>query len=321
MTSRWQERPEGGGYFAIWLLRAFALGAGRPLARVLLYPIVLYFFVRRGPERRASRDYLQRVLGRRPSAFEVMRHIHCFASTILDRVYLLTDSFRRFEVTTHGLETLHALIDRGRGVLLFGSHLGSFDALRVLAQKRPDVEVRVVLDVAHNPALTRILAALNPKLAAGIIDAGQDGMSITLAIKDAVERGALVTVLADRAVPGEHTVPATVLGAEARLPAAPWLMAAALKVPVALCFGLYRGGNRYDMHFEAFADSLALKRRGRDHALAEVVQRYADRLTHHARQAPYNWFNFYDFWQTPPLRDDRAAARVVAADGRARGEA
>ena len=320
MTSRWQERPEGGSYLAMRLFRAIALGCGRTLARLLLFPVVAYYFVRRGPERRASGAYLSRVFGRPASSLEVMRHLHCFAATVLDRVYLLTDSFRRFEVTTQGLDDLHALLDQGRGVLLFGSHLGSFDALRVLAQKRPDVDVRVVLDLAHNPGVTRILSALNPKLAAGIIDAGQDGMSITLAIKDAVERGALVTVLADRAVPGEQTVPVSVLGAEARLPAAPWLMAAALKVPVALCFGLYRGGNRYDMHFERFADSLALKRRGRDHALAEVVQRYADRLTHHARNAPYNWFNFYDFWQTPQVRDDRAAA-VVAADGRARGEA
>jgi predicted LPLAT superfamily acyltransferase len=320
VTSRWQERPEGGAYLAMWLLRGIALRAGRTFARLLLYPTTLYFFLRRGPERRASRAYLRRVFGREPSTLEVMRHLHCFGSTVLDRVYLLTDSFRGFEVTTHGLEELHRVIDQGRGVLLFGSHLGSFDALRVLAQKRPDVDVRVVLDLAHNPGVTRILSELNPKLAAGIIDAGQDGMTITLAIKDAVEHGALVTVLADRAVPGEHTVPASVLGAEARLPASPWLMAAVLKVPVALCFGLYRGGNRYDMHFEPFADALALKRRGRDHALAEVVQRYADRLTHHARNAPYNWFNFYDFWQTPAVRDDRAAA-VVAAGDRARGEA
>jgi predicted LPLAT superfamily acyltransferase len=26
------------------------------------------------------------------------------------------------------------------------------------------------------------------------------------------------------------------------------------------------------------------------------VQRYADSLARHARDAPFNWFNFYDFW-------------------------
>jgi len=27
------------------------------------------------------------------------------------------------------------------------------------------------------------------------------------------------------------------------------------------------------------------------------MQHYADRLTHYCRLAPYNWFNFFDFWQ------------------------
>ena len=123
MTSRWQERPEAGIYAVMWLLCTISLGVGRRLARLMVYPATLYFFLRRGPERRASREYLTRVLGRPASSLEVLRHFHCFSSTVLDRIYLLSDSFRRFEVTTHGLAELHALIDQGRGVLLFGSHL------------------------------------------------------------------------------------------------------------------------------------------------------------------------------------------------------
>ncbi len=319
MTTRWQERPEGGGYWPLWMIRTLALGCGRTLTRLVLYPITLYFYCRREPERSASRAYLARVLGRPVRALDIMRHIHCFASTILDRVFLLSEQFRRFRVTTHGLDEIHVEIDRGRGMLLFGSHLGSFDALRVLTLKRPDLSVRVVIDVAHNPALTRILSALNPALARNIIDAGMDGMSIALAIKEALEQGAVVTLLADRVVPGEKFVEAEVLGATARLPTAPWLLAAAVHVPVALCFGLYRGGNHYDLYFEPFAQTLALERRGRERAVSAIVQRYADRLSHHARQAPYNWFNFYDFWQTPTVREPRAAAVGDAA--RARGEA
>ena len=323
--TRWHERPEGGGFIAIWMIRNLALGVGRGAARLLLYPITLYFFIRRGPERRASRVYLGRALGRPARTLDVMRHIHCFASTILDRVFLLSEQFRCFRIESSGLVELHEQIDRGQGLLMLGSHLGSFDALRALSRQRPDVSVRVVLDVGHNAALTQLLGALNPTLAANVIDARMDGTSVVLAIKEALDQGAVVTLLADRAAPGEATVPAHVLGTEARLPASPWLIAAALKVPIVLCFGLYRGGNRYDLKFEVFSESLVLERRGREQALAAVVQRYADRLSAHARLAPYNWFNFYDFWQTParagPAADvpaDSAAARVAAG---ARGEA
>ena len=63
-----------------------------------------------------------------------------------------------------------------------------------------------------------------------------------------------------------------------------------------LCFGLYRGGNRYDVHFEVLAERIALEPRRRQEQIAIWVQRYADRLEHYARLTPYNWFNFYDYW-------------------------
>ena len=64
MSGHWKERPEGGGRFAIWLIRSIAQVGGRAVSRVLLLPITLYFLLVRGPERRASRAYLGRVLGR-----------------------------------------------------------------------------------------------------------------------------------------------------------------------------------------------------------------------------------------------------------------
>ncbi|MBW8075945.1 MAG: acyltransferase, partial [Metallibacterium scheffleri] len=89
MNSAWQGRREGGGWFALWLIRCIGLRGGRPPARLLLYPITLYFFLRRGPERRASRAYLARVLGRPARTRDVLRHFHAFAATTLDRVFLL----------------------------------------------------------------------------------------------------------------------------------------------------------------------------------------------------------------------------------------
>ncbi len=56
------------------------------------------------------------------------------------------------------------------------------------------------------------------------------------------------------------------------------------------------GGNRYELHFEAFADAVRVERANREASLNAIIQRYADRLAHYTRGAPYNWFNFYDFW-------------------------
>ena len=317
MSSHWKQRPEGGSRLSLWLIRNIARHGGRPLARIFLVPITLYYLVMRGPERRASRDYLSRVFGQPASLIKVARHIHTFAATILDRVYLLGGRFGGFEVNVTGLPELHEVLDRRQGVLLFGAHLGSFEVLRVLARQRPEHRIRVVLDKAQNPAITKMLDALNPEIAAGVIDAGQDGPSIAMAIKQATDEGALVALLVDRARPGEPALKASLLGSDAPFPTAPWLIASALKVPVVLAFGLYCGGHRYDLAFERFSDDIAVPRQQRAQALLALIQRYAARLEHHARIAPYNWFNFYDFWgsedegSTPSTID---TPRIVAVD-------
>ncbi|MFC0716742.1 LpxL/LpxP family acyltransferase [Luteimonas padinae] len=296
MTGSWKQRREGGGLFALWLLRSVSLRGGRGLARLLLVPITAYFLARRGEERRDSRAYLSRVLGRPARLRDVARHIHTFAATILDRVFLLGGDMQRFDIRVSGLESLHAALDRGQGVLVFGSHLGSFEVLRVLGRQRPEQKIRVVLDKAHSPAVTQLLDALNPEIAASVIDASQDGPAIMFAIQQAAAEGALVALLVDRTQPGEASLAVPFLGEPAEFPVAPWLLASVLQVPVQLAFGLYRGGNRYDLAFEPFSDGLAIPRRERAAAVPALIARYAARLEHHVRDAPYNWFNFYDFW-------------------------
>jgi predicted LPLAT superfamily acyltransferase len=231
----------------------------------------------------------------------------------LDRVFLLSERFKRFDIRVFGLDEMRQQWAKKQGVLVFGSHLGSFDSLRVLAEFRRDVQVRVVLDVEQNPTITTILNTLNPELARSIINARQDGAVTALAIKEALDQTALVTLLVDRARPGNQVVTADFLGQPAPFPTGPWQLAAALKVPVVLCFGLYRGGNRYDLHFELFAESVRMERSDRQASLNAIIQRFADRLAHYARSAPYNWFNFYDFWQiNAPPPDADAAQRSDA---------
>ena len=304
MSTSWKDRPEGGGKFALWLIRSIGKYGGRGVARLLLYPITLYFLVRRGPERNASRQWLGRALGRPATLWDAARHVHTFASTILDRVFLLGENTRRFDVNVTGLDTLHAELDQGRGMLLFGSHLGSFEVLRVLARQRPEYTIRVVLDRAHNRAVTELLEALNPEVAATVIDAGQPGPDLMLEINAAIQGGALVALLVDRAQPGGQTIAVPFFGVDAHFPTAPWMIAAALKAPVTLGFGLYRGGNRYDLRFETFCGPVDAPRAQRSQVIASLIRDYAARLEAVARDAPYNWFNFYDFWAAEEPRAD-----------------
>ncbi|MBS0432167.1 MAG: acyltransferase [Proteobacteria bacterium] len=314
VSEHWQQRPEGGGHFAIWLIRTIGLYCGRTFARLFLYPITLYFYFRREPERRASFDYLQRVFGRPANAWQVMKLIHAFACTILDRVFLLARGLKGFHVTTRGLEYLHAQLDAGRSVMLLGAHYGSFEAARVLATLRPQYRLRLVMDKSKMPALTEVLGALAPDLAANIIDAARGGTDVVLAISEAVREGSsMVAMLGDRGRAHEMMRQAPFLGEPAPFPVAPWLIASTLQLPVLLCLGTYRGGNRYELVFEPLAERVELPRGQREAALDAYIRGYAARLEHHVRDAPYNWFNFYDFWHSLPPDEAEHAAPAVAA--------
>jgi predicted LPLAT superfamily acyltransferase len=315
MSGNWNERPEGGTRTVIAFSVALVLRIGRPMARVLLAPAALYFFLRRRGERRGSRVFLARAFGRPARWWEVLRHIHAYSATMLDRAFLLSEAFRRFDIRIEGLDQLHAAMDHGRGVLLLGAHIGSFEVLRTLGEQRPDVPIRVVMDRQQTPFLTETLHALNPAIADNIIDAGTDPSALALAIHDAARSGALIGLLGDRARPGEAVRAAEFFGDGAEFPVAPYLLASLLDLPVVLAFGLYRGGNRYDLYFETFAEHLRLERATRAVQLGEWAQRYAARLEHYTRLAPYNWFNLYDFWHR--RADSGAARREPAATLRA----
>jgi predicted LPLAT superfamily acyltransferase len=297
MTAHWQEQREGGSRASIGFLVNAALRCGRGFMQLCLYPITLYYFLKRGPERRASRDYLTRLFRRPASVWQVLKHLHCFAVTMADRIYLLAHGERGFEIEVNGLEQLQQCIDQGRGVLLVGSHQGSFEVLRALSARCPEVPLRVLLDKQKTPAITELLEALAPEVGEAVIDVSQGGAAITLAVAEACRSGGMVALLADRGRAHEVLRRVDFLGQPAPFPIGPWLLASTLQVPVVLCFGVYRGGRRYALSFELFAERVEIPREARNQALDGVLRRYAQRLEHYARLEPYNWFNFYDFWQ------------------------
>lgn len=306
-ATHWREQREGGSRFGMWLVLTLALHGGRRFGRLLLYPITLYYFLRRRTERRASRQYLTRALGHRPSVWAMLRQFHGYAVTSLDRIYLLSRGERGFDIEVEGLDELERCLGQDRGVLLIGSHQGSFEALRALVTRHPEAQLRVVLDKGKTPAMTELLEALAPDVGRAVIDASHGGAHVVLAAAEACRQGAMVALLADRAGEREPRRTVDFLGAPALLPAGPWLLAAALKVPVLLCFGLYLGGNRYRLVFEPFAECVEVPRDRRGPALDALLARYAARLEHYVHVAPYNWFNFHDFWARPTTPEHRGA--------------
>jgi predicted LPLAT superfamily acyltransferase len=290
----WAGQAERGNRFALRLILWTALRLGRTASRLVLYPITLYFLIKARPQRVASRRFLTRVQGHPAGLFQVARHIHCFAATILDRVFLLTGRQEALEIRVHNPQLISERVAVGQGFLLLGSHLGSFEVLRVLAVEQQQLPLKILMDPMHNQIITKVLDGLNPAVAATVLPLGTP--RTLLAVKEALDAGSMVGLLGDRCGPDETGITCRFFERPARFPTGPMVLAALTQVPVVLAFGLYRGGNHYDLHFEDLAERVELDRRDREGAVCGWVQRYAERLEYHTRLAPYNWFNFYDFW-------------------------
>ncbi len=296
MKSRWQQQRERSNRLGVAIVVWVALNMGRGPLRLLLYPVVLYFFATAADARAASRAYLRRVKQRDPGWYDIFRHLYTFALVAADRLFFLTGKLDRYELSVSGEQVFRDIMAQGRGCLLMVSHLGSFEALRVIGARQQSLPVRILLDRHQNPLVGDVIDRLDPELAAGIIDAGQAPAELALAISDCLQRGELVGIMADRAAAAEPCAGVEFFGDVAQFPLGPWQLAWVMRVPVVLCFGLYRGGNDYQVSFELLTPGLEGGRRERGALLLQSMQHYARRLEHHAALAPYNWFNFYDFW-------------------------
>jgi len=290
----WRQQSERGSRAGIRIMAWVAQSIGRPAARLLLYPICIYFLLSSGTARRAIREFRERTLGRPAGWRELFDQYYAFASTILDRVYFLRARFDLFDIQWFGLEALDRELAKGRGCLLIGAHLGSFEVLRAVGLSRRHVEIRVLMDEQNAPLMRGLIQGLNPAVAETVIQVG--GADTMLQVKECLDRGGVAGIMGDRLLQDDQAVVCRFMGHGARFPSGAMRLAHVVRAPVVLFFGIYQGGNRYDVHLECFSDEVRLAPDHRAADLKQWTQRYADRLEAMCRLAPDNWFNFYGFW-------------------------
>jgi predicted LPLAT superfamily acyltransferase len=303
---RWSQIAERGSLwglrFSVWCYRAF----GRSVTTVLAHAIVAYFFLTDGAGRRASLRYLRRVhatpegraaLGRRPGPWLSFLHYRSFALSIVDRIAIWFGHGNAFGYEAHGVERFDQLAAEGRGAILMGAHLGSFDALRLLAV-RARMVVNVLMFTANAPRINAILGELSPDVEARVIRVAPDSVQAVFEVRRCLERGEIVAILADRVEPTDRgrTSRVRFLGGSVELPQAPVLLANLLGCPLFLMLGLRRGPGRYEVFAEELAGRVQLPRERRAEGVGALLSGYAARLEQHCIRNPLQWFNFFDYW-------------------------
>jgi predicted LPLAT superfamily acyltransferase len=292
-------------------MTAISLKLGRAASRVVLFGIAAYFLAFAPCARRTSRAFLRRALQLQSDQAvpwaTLYRHFLCFASIVHDRIYLINDRHDLFDIRVHNQELIDELVASGDGAFLIGAHLGSFEVLRAVGRKQPGLRIAMAMYEENARKINAALKAINPAAQQGVVALGHiDSM---MHVHDLLAQGNVVGMLGDRSLRNGDTRQVDFFGEPAALPLGPFRMAAIMKRPVLFMTGLYRGGNRYDIHFETLADFSRVAPHGRTLAVQVAMQRYAALLEQYCRAAPYNWFNFFDFWRAPVVPHATPAAQ------------
>jgi len=310
----WAGLGERGAYWGLRLLAAMYRGLGRRGCMVLLLPVVLYFYLTGSEQRRASCDFLRRVFAvrgekREPGTFDQWRHALGFARKALETFAAWTGAPDQPPVEIADPAALDRLLVSDRGAILIVSHLGNVDLSRAALDEKRRARLTVLVHTRHAENYAKLLRRFRPEAALNTVQVTEVDPATMMTLEERVGEGGWIAIAGDRTpVQGEERASvARFLGAEARFPQGPYLLAHLLGCPVYLMFCL-REGARYRLHVELFAECIELPRDARERALAEWAQRYARRLEAFCVRDPYQWYNFFDFW-APGVRPQKAGMR------------
>ena len=315
MTRHWATIGEGGAVsglrFMAWVYRRF----GRRVFNVFLVPVTLYFLARRPLARRASREYLTRVrryypdaVARDPGLFAIFLHFFQFGQSLLDKYIVWVDPPEDIDMTVRDRELLTSIVESKRGCMLIGSHFGNLEYSRGVAHRHAGLIVNILIYDQHATKFAALLADAAPHSRINLIQVTDLDVELALRLKERVAAGEWLVIAGDRVPvgPGDNVCTVDFLGEPADFPIGPYVLASLLHCPVYLlhCF---RTAGEYRLGIEPFAEEIVAVRANGRRRYDRDVQRFATALEVQLRQAPLQWFNFFDFWGRPSARQQLPA--------------
>ncbi len=298
--THWANVAEAGFAFGTYLLYLVNKFLGRWPFRIVLAPVMLYYIVRHPTARTASRDYFQR-LGFNPSTIRSFKHLFGFGETLLDKLLAVAGQYPFHKIRFSGREVMLDSLEQKRGGVLVTAHMGCLEVCRLAAERKNGPRLNVLVHTGNAERFNEVLERLDPNNHVKLIQVTDVAPSTAALLSEKVDNGEFVVIAADRVPLSDssgRTVAVPFLGKEAHFPIGPWVLAGALKCQVIL-FSVTREDDTYRVRFERLAEKVELPRGKRDEAFKQYAGLFAKKLEGLCRAAPYDWFNFYPFWEPP----------------------
>lgn len=288
MSSEWQQEKEMSNIFWQTLIFQLALKLPRWSIRLLLYPIVFFFILVAAKKRRISYHYLAQVLPHTPRIWHVYKHFYWFAAVLLDRIYFLSKQTQLFDVSFINRQATIDSLEKQPAQFFLSGHYGSVEALRSLSIDKY-YKIKAVVKLDHNQVIISLLNQLNGDFYKNVIP--YEDLKTTFVIYETLKKGIAVGMLADRPIGEGGTLSVKFLNDTIKLPKSIFKMLLRFSFPANLFFSQYQGDNRYQVKCIPFTVKS-------NDTVQSLAQKFADILAEQCLNSPYNWFNFYSYWQS-----------------------
>jgi len=195
------------------------------------------------------------------------------------------------------------LYELDKGAIILTAHVGNWQAMmsNLPALKKP---VNIMIRPADNPAVKEYLKVDETQRFQMKMINPEDGVTAAAAATAALSAGELVSIMGDRFIDPEHTVEVSFLGAPARFPNGPFILANACRVPILVLLTRRNGPCDYTIAVH----QLPSPDPGSDktEAVLQLASGYCSLLEIYLTENPCDWGNFVELWGNPRHQNGKA---------------
>ena len=301
LETHWSRAGEAGTILSMRIMLLVYRLFGRWGFRLVLFPVMVYFYLARTEARRASKQYLQHLQSflapDQMNSLSSFKHFLMFGEILLDKFLVWMGHISDDDVVFENPEVNYNIRNNGKGGIIIVSHLGNTEVCSALAHQIPNVRLTLLVYTKHAKKFNSLMKKLNRNARIEMLQVTEMSPATAMILSERIDAGELIVIAGDRTpITGHGRVSeVSFLGDLAPMPQGAFILAGLLKCPVYLMFSLKFSG-KYHIYAELFSEQMVFPRKERNQMINQAVQRYANRLEHYCIKAPLQWFNFFPFW-------------------------
>ena len=318
MSEKWYERKDKTslGYKMMFLtLKIFPAS----FMRFLAYIVGFFYWLFDKKTRLISKDYLLRLevallsdienLSSKKIPRSTLKHFYSFALNMVENVQSWAGkfSFKNVQWQNDDVNDLVENINSGRGTVVIMSHLGNSQMMMGLASlgesgTEKKLSVTSVINTEITEGFRDLIQKVNSDANFHVINSNDIGPDTIILMQERLEKGEMIVVAGDRvSANSDRNLEISFLGETAKFPYGVFLMVSLLNAPTYFVNGLRQKDvsikTKYDMFVKKNPIDFNCTREEREERIQQTAQNFAGNLEKLCKLHPYQWYNFFDFWE------------------------